>query len=168
MPHNGQESTITFTFEGLSIRRLPQGLALFGRQPIAESDPQLLYTLDPTDAGRQIRTEKPAVRRLISKPAYGAEPQVYRSGCELPGFQVNAIAEHHGLVEGEARLRAIPIHELIDGVPVSALGFGASQAIENGSFGVIQIGQSEGQPSEPCVTSLKNDFPSWPAALHDR
>jgi hypothetical protein len=81
---------------------------------------------------------------------------------------MNTIPEHYGLVEGEARLRAIPVHKFIDGVPVSALGFGASQTIEYGSFGVIQIGQSEGQPSEPCVTSLKNDSPSWPAALHDR
>ncbi len=52
---------------------------------------------------------------------------------------MNPIPEHYGLVEGEARLRAAPVHKFIDGVPVSALGFEASQAIENGSFGVIQI-----------------------------
>jgi hypothetical protein len=56
---------------------------------------------------------------------------------------VEAIAEHHSLVEGEARLRAMPVHEFIDGVAVSELGIGASEAIENGGFGVVQIGQSK-------------------------
>jgi hypothetical protein len=53
---------------------------------------------------------------------------------------MNTIPEHYGLIEGEARLRATPIHKFIDGVPVSALGFGASPAIENGSFGLVQVG----------------------------
>ena len=52
--------------------------------------------------------------------------------------------------EGEARLRAIPAHKFIDGVPVSALGFRASQAIEDGSFGVIQTGQTENSLRSPA------------------
>jgi hypothetical protein len=63
---------------------------------------------------------------------------------------MNTIPEHYGLVEGEAWFRAIPIHKFIDGVPVSALGFGASQAIENGSFGVIPIGQTENSLRSPA------------------
>jgi hypothetical protein len=56
------------------IRRLAEGLALFGPQLVAESDSQLLHTLDPMDAGRQIRTEKSAVQCFIGKTAYGAPP----------------------------------------------------------------------------------------------
>jgi hypothetical protein len=47
---------------------------------------------------------------------------------------------YHGLVEGEAWLRAIPVNEFV-GVPVTALGIEASQAVENGGFCVVQIGQ---------------------------
>jgi hypothetical protein len=53
---------------------------------------------------------------------------------------VDAVPKYHGLVEGEARLRAIPVNELVDGLPVSALGMSASQAIENGGLRVVQIG----------------------------
>jgi len=76
---NRQESPVSFAFEAPSIRRLPQSLALFGGQPVAEPDSQLFHTLDSTDAGRQIRTEKSAVRRFAGKPAYGTESQVDRS-----------------------------------------------------------------------------------------
>jgi hypothetical protein len=62
---------------------------------------------------------------------------------------VKTIAEYHGLIEGEARLRAIPVDGFIDGVPVSALGIGASEAIEDGSFGVIQVGQPKDSPRRP-------------------
>jgi hypothetical protein len=39
----------------------------------------------------------------------------------MPGFQVDTIAEDNGLAEGEARLRAVPFNEFLDGVPVSSL-----------------------------------------------
>jgi len=123
---------------------------LFGGQPVAKSDSQFFHTLHPTDAGRQIRTEKSAVRRFIGKPTHGSEPQVDRSGREFPGFEMNTIPEHYGLVEGKAKLRAIPVHELIDGVPVSALGLGAIQAIENGGFSVIEVGQSKDSLRSPA------------------
>jgi hypothetical protein len=62
---------------------------------------------------------------------------------------INTIPEYYGLVEGEARLRAIPVYEFTDGVSVSALGIGASKAIENGSLGVIQVGQSKDRLRSP-------------------
>ncbi|PYV14276.1 MAG: hypothetical protein DMG21_18755 [Acidobacteria bacterium] len=50
-----------------------------------------------------------------------------------------------------ARLRAIPVHEFSDGVPVPALSVRACEAIESGGFGVIQVGQSEdGLRSTTC------------------
>jgi hypothetical protein len=71
---NWAPSDLTTHAAALGIRRFPQGLALFGLQPVAESDSHLLHTLDPMDAARQIRTEKSAVRCFKGKAAYGSEP----------------------------------------------------------------------------------------------
>ena len=66
---------------------------------------------------------------------------------------IRPVAEDYGPVEGQTRLRTIPIHELVNGVRVAALGVGAGQAIEYGGSDVLQIGQLEdlfGSPSVSC------------------
>ena len=110
-------------------------------EPIAEANSNLLHTLDSTDPRRQIRTEKTAVSRFVGQTTHRPEPKIDRSGGQFPELEVDAVPKYHGLVEGETRLRAIPVNELVDGVPVAALGIWASQAIENGGFRVVQIGQ---------------------------
>jgi hypothetical protein len=62
----------------------------------------------------------------------------------LPRLQLAAVAEDTSPVEGETEFRAVPVHELIDGVPVTALGVGAGQTAEYGGLGVLQIGRPKG------------------------
>ena len=90
-------------------------MALFGRQPITESDSELLHAFGSADARSQIGAEKAAVRRFVGQTAHRPEPKINRSGRQAPGFQVDVIPEYDGLVECEAWLRAIPVNKLIDG-----------------------------------------------------
>ena len=39
----------------------------------------------------------------------------------MTGFEMRAIAQDHDPVEGQARFRAVPVNELIDGVTITAL-----------------------------------------------
>jgi hypothetical protein len=59
--------------------------------------------------------------RFICKPANSAKTQIDRAGGELKGFEMRAITQDHDPVEGQARFRAIPINEHIDGVTISPL-----------------------------------------------
>ena len=81
--------------------------------------------------------------------------------------------EHHGLVEARQRRYSEEYEstKLIDDVPVSALGTGASQAVENGSFGVIQIGQRKDRLRDsPIFPPRGRRLSIWRAAsdLQDR
>ena len=58
---------------------------------------------------------------------------------EISGFEMNSIAEHNGPAEREPRLRAIPLHEFFNRVPVTALRVCRGQAAQNGGFCLIQI-----------------------------
>ena len=59
---------------------------------------------------------------------------------ETSGFEMDSIAEHNGPAEREPRLRAVPLHEFFNGVPVTALRVCRGQAVQNGRFCLIQIG----------------------------
>jgi hypothetical protein len=54
-------------------------------------------------------------------------------------FEVNAVPEHHGAVECEAGLRAVPSDELANGLIVSTLAAGGRQAIQDGRLGVFEV-----------------------------
>ncbi len=56
---------------------------------------------------------------------------------------MDTVPEYYNLVEGEAGLRALPVNEFVDGVPVAALGIRTRQAIEHGGLGVVKIGQAK-------------------------
>jgi hypothetical protein len=71
---------------------------------------------DATNTGSQIDAEKTAVGRFVCEPAHGAKTQIDGFGGELTGFEMRATTQDHDPVEGQARFRAIPVNELIDGV----------------------------------------------------
>ena len=58
-----------------------------------------------------------------------------------PLFEVISIAEHDGAVESEAGLRTVPGDELADRVLVGSLAAGRRQAVEDGRFGVFEVGK---------------------------
>jgi hypothetical protein len=57
---------------------------------------------------------------LIGQTAHRAETKVDRAQSQLPRFQMAPVAQDNGSVEGSARLRAIPVHKLVNGVTVAA------------------------------------------------
>jgi hypothetical protein len=68
-----------------------------------------------------VGAEKATVGCFIGEPAHGAKTQIDGSGGELTGFEMRAIPQDHDPVERQARFRAIPINELIDGVTITSL-----------------------------------------------
>jgi len=66
-------------------------------------------------------TEKTTVGCLVGQPAHRTKTQIDGSGCELTGFEMRAIAQDHDPVKGQARFRAVPVNELIDGVTITPL-----------------------------------------------
>lgn len=129
-----QECPITLALHLLVVRCLPECLALFGGQPVAKSDPQFLNTLDPSYASSQICAEEPAVCCLVRKTAHRSQTKIDRTRSEVAGFQMHSVPDNHGLAERQPRLGTIPIHELVNRVPVAALSIGAGKAIEDRRF----------------------------------
>jgi len=75
---DSQPCAIAFAPQLIDLRRMPQPLRLFGREPIAKPDIEFLDTFDPPNTGCQIRTQKPAICRLVSQPADCPEPEIDR------------------------------------------------------------------------------------------
>ncbi len=69
----------------------------------------------------QIGAEKTAVGCFVGEAAHGAKTQIDGSGGELTGFEMRAITQDYDPVEGQARFRALPVNELIDGVTITPL-----------------------------------------------
>ena len=98
-----------------SARSYSRGCRL---RPVPEARAQLLHPFDATNTGSQIGAEKTAVGCFVGEPAHGAKTKIDGAGGELTGFETRAITQDHDPVEGQARLRAIPVNELIDGVSI--------------------------------------------------
>jgi hypothetical protein len=52
-----QQCAVALALQIVDGGATPESLGLFGRKPVAESDPDLLYALDASYAGGEIRTE---------------------------------------------------------------------------------------------------------------
>jgi hypothetical protein len=53
------------------------------------------------------------------------------------------VPQYNGPVEREARFRAVSLHELVNGVPVPALGIEGGQAVLNSRFRLVQIWKTQ-------------------------
>jgi hypothetical protein len=71
--------------------------------------------------GRQIGAGKTAIGSFLGVPAHGTKTQIDGSRGESTGFKMRAIAQDHDPVERQARFRAIPVNELIDGATITSL-----------------------------------------------
>jgi len=57
----GKQRAITFALQALAVWRLPECMRLFGGQPVAEPDAELLYALDPPNSRSQVGAQKAAI-----------------------------------------------------------------------------------------------------------
>jgi hypothetical protein len=83
--------------------------------------PSFFTPFNAANASRKVGAEKTAVGGFVGEPAHSAKTQIDGAGCKLTGFQMRAIPQDHDPVEGQARFRAVPVNELIDGVTITPL-----------------------------------------------
>jgi hypothetical protein len=57
----------------------------------------------------------------------------------MTGLEMYAIADNHSLAERQPWLGAVPVHEFVNGVAVTALGIRAGKAVENGGLRDFKI-----------------------------
>jgi hypothetical protein len=107
-------------------RRREPATAFFGGEPVPQAYTDFLHAFDPSDTRGQIRAQEPAVGGFIGQAADGSQSKVNRPLSEMSGLKMNSISEDDGPAERKPRLRAVPFHEFVDGVPVTTLGLSRS------------------------------------------
>ena len=90
---------------GRRRRGLEQPPALLRRQPVSEAHADPPHALHPTNTGGQLGTQQPGVGGLVRDASDRGQPQIDRGRRISALFEVNAVSEHHGAIEREARLR---------------------------------------------------------------
>jgi len=70
---HSQKGTVSFALQSLGIGTLPEGFALFGRQPVAQSHSEFLDALNSPNTGGEIRTQQTAIGGLVCQPPHGPE-----------------------------------------------------------------------------------------------
>jgi len=98
---------------------------------------KLLGTLHASDSSRKFGAEQPAVGGFIREPSNGGKPLV-DAGCGEPACLK---------AKREARLRAVPRNELVDGELVRPAGSGGTKAVEDGGFRMVEIAEPEHLPT---------------------
>ncbi len=112
-----------------TVRRAPQPLRLFRRQPIPEPDTDLLDALDAPNASGQVWAQQPAVRRLVGEAAHCAEAEIDGAGRQMSRFQADSITQDDGLAEREPGLLAVPFNEFVNRMPVPHLSVDRAEAV---------------------------------------
>jgi hypothetical protein len=120
-----------------------QPSALFGREPVAQTDAKTPHALHAADACGQLGTQEAGVGGLVCHAAHGRETEIDGGRCVLPLLEVNPITEDDGAVERQPRLRAVPRDELANRVIVGALAASRSQAAKHRRLRMLQVGQGE-------------------------
>lgn len=70
---HSQKGTVPFALQSLGIGTLPEGFALFGRQPVSQSYSEFLDAFHSPDTGGEIRAQETTVGGFVSEPPYGPE-----------------------------------------------------------------------------------------------
>jgi hypothetical protein len=79
-----------------------KSLPLFRSQPVSNPHAVLLDAFHASDACREIRTEKSAIRGFVGEPANSCKAQV-DSGRSIVGlFQTYPVSGHDGFVKGQS------------------------------------------------------------------
>jgi hypothetical protein len=68
-----EKGMVPFALQPLGIGTLPEGFALFGRQPVSQSHSEFSDAFHSPDTGCQIRAKKTAIGGLVCQPPHGPE-----------------------------------------------------------------------------------------------
>jgi hypothetical protein len=119
------------------------GGALFQGQPVSGAVAELLDSLDTADSACEFGAEQAAIGSVIGEPTHGRKPLINTRLGQAAGFQVHAGTGDHDAAKGKAGLRAIPLDKAIHGELLGATGCRRAEAIEHGSFRMVQITEPE-------------------------
>ncbi|HWF09495.1 MAG TPA: hypothetical protein VG297_13590 [Bryobacteraceae bacterium] len=81
---DSEQCSISLALERIRVRHLPELFGLVDGEPVTKTNAELLWPLDPPDAGCKIRAEKAGISGLVCKPTYGREPAINCARRELP------------------------------------------------------------------------------------
>jgi hypothetical protein len=137
-----QQGTVTFPLHSCAVRTLPQRASLLIRQPISHPDAVFLEAFHTPNPCCQIGAEQSAICGLVGQPPNRAQAKVDSRRGQSSGFQVTSIPKHHNAIECQPWLGTVPVHKLVDRVPIPSLRLGAAQAVQNCCSGVFEIEKS--------------------------
>ena len=86
-----------------------------------------------------MRAKEAIVSGFVGQAANGSQAKIDCPWSEMAGFEMNPVTQDNRSAETESRLRALPLHEFVNGVLVSSLGISGGQAVQNSGFCLIQI-----------------------------
>ncbi len=78
-----EQRPISFAFEGAGIGHLQERSRLIGREPVAQTNTEVLRTFDSPNASREIWAEQAGISSFVRKPADGRKPTVNGARREL-------------------------------------------------------------------------------------
>ena len=70
---HSQKSAVPFALQSLRIGRLPEGFALFDRQPVAQTHSEFLNAFHSPNTGGEIGTEETAIGGFVGEPPNGSK-----------------------------------------------------------------------------------------------
>ena len=70
---HSQKGKVPVALQSLGIGTLPDGFALFGRQPVSQSHSEFLDAFHSPDTGGEIRAKETAIGGIVSEPPYDPE-----------------------------------------------------------------------------------------------
>jgi hypothetical protein len=132
-------------------------LALVGRQPVAKAHTELFDALHSPYPGRQVGAEKPAIRSFVCEAPDFSKSKVDSAWGELTRLQMHPVPDDHSLAERQPRFRAIPFHEFVDRMPITALSVGTRQAVDDGGLCDLEVRQAQdrlGSKKFPLASNL--------------
>ena len=84
-------------------------------------DSDLAHSVYSSNSSGQFRTEQTGVGSLESDSANGRQPEVDCRWRILLLFEIDSVPQNYGAVEGEPRLRTVPLDEVGDRAVISTL-----------------------------------------------
>ncbi len=132
-----QNRPVPFSFDARDIGSRKDGPALFRREPVPQPHPQSLRTFHPLDAGGEFWTEQAGIGCFVCQAPHGSQPQVDRRCRKASGLQLDPVSQYHRLAEGQPRLGAVPVDEVVDGMRI-----GLVEAVEPSVFSTVRFAWS--------------------------
>ena len=124
-------------------QRCQQPFALLYREPVPDAVSNPADPFDASDSGCQFRAEQSGISGLVGDPPNGRQVQIDRCRRVVFLFEIDPVSEYHGAIEREGRFRAVPLHEIGDGVVIAPLTAPRREAVQDCRFRLFEVGECQ-------------------------